>query len=72
MGLKRGDLRVSSFQEDNMYSKQDIVKPRTPEDVVRSYGLRRDETAYVEPHIKVGDTVIFESQLKKLLELLKK
>lgn len=55
-----------------MFPKQDIAKPRTPEDVVRAYGLRREDKSYVEPYIKVGDTMVTETQMKQLLELLKK
>lgn len=55
-----------------MYPKQDIVKPRTPEDVVRAYRLKRKEKNYAEPGIQVGNTYITETQIKQLLELLKK
>ena len=55
-----------------MNSKQDIVKPRTPEDVVRSYGLKHKQKNYAEPGIYVGNTYVTEKQMKQLLELLKK
>lgn len=55
-----------------MFPKQDIAKPRTPEDVVRAYGLKHEDKSLVEAHIKVGDTILTESQLKKLLALLQK
>lgn len=53
-------------------SKQDLVKPRTPEDVTRAYRLQRKDDTLVEPHIMVGNTPLTESQVKSLLSLLKK
>lgn len=67
-----------------MISKQDRVRPRTPEDLERKYQnvLNRSTQQQFapqsavnesgEPYIKVGDTMVTESQMKQLLELLKK